>query len=149
MDTHELLFGKKRVLVTGAGTGIGRGVALRFARAGADVALHYSHSGEGAEAAAEQARAWGVQAEAMQADFENVSAVTALAGRAAAPDSSGAGAGRVGVVWGGWAAGSGSAPGRGATRAGRGAGGAAPPPPARRVGNFSGFFSCKRSTFLI
>jgi NAD(P)-dependent dehydrogenase (short-subunit alcohol dehydrogenase family) len=84
MDTHELLFGKKHVLVTGAGTGIGRGVALRFARAGADVALHYSHSGAGADAAAEQARAWGVRAEAMQADFADVNAVTDLAGRASA-----------------------------------------------------------------
>jgi NAD(P)-dependent dehydrogenase (short-subunit alcohol dehydrogenase family) len=41
----------KRVLVTGAGTGIGRGIALEFAAAGADVALHYSHSATGAQAA--------------------------------------------------------------------------------------------------
>ncbi len=37
----------KRVLVTGAGTGIGRGVALEFAGEGASVVLHYSHSREG------------------------------------------------------------------------------------------------------
>ena len=37
----------KRVLVTGAGTGIGKGIALAFAREGADVALHYAHSRDG------------------------------------------------------------------------------------------------------
>ena len=36
-------------LVTGSGTGIGREVALEFARQGADVVLHYSNSKEGAE----------------------------------------------------------------------------------------------------
>ena len=41
----------QRVLVTGAGTGIGRGVALEFAAEGALVALHYSHSDEGAQSA--------------------------------------------------------------------------------------------------
>jgi NAD(P)-dependent dehydrogenase (short-subunit alcohol dehydrogenase family) len=42
----------RKALVTGAGTGIGRGVALEFAREGADVVLHYAHSQEGAESAA-------------------------------------------------------------------------------------------------
>ena len=41
----------KNALVIGAGTGIGREIALEFARRGADVVLHYAHSGEGAESA--------------------------------------------------------------------------------------------------
>ena len=32
----------KRVLITGAGTGIGREVALEYAREGAAVVLHYA-----------------------------------------------------------------------------------------------------------
>jgi len=52
----------KRVLVTGAGTGIGRGIALGFGRAGADVVLHYSASSD-AESAAHAIREWGAQSD--------------------------------------------------------------------------------------
>ena len=38
----------KRVLVTGSGTGLGQGIALEFARQGAAVAVHYSHTKDGA-----------------------------------------------------------------------------------------------------
>lgn len=62
----------KRVLVTGAGTGIGRGVALKFAEAGASVVLHYSHSKEGAESAVAAIRKKGGKATAVQADFDDV-----------------------------------------------------------------------------
>jgi NAD(P)-dependent dehydrogenase (short-subunit alcohol dehydrogenase family) len=37
-------FRGKRVLVTGAGSGLGSGIALRFAEAGANVAIHYRTS---------------------------------------------------------------------------------------------------------
>jgi NAD(P)-dependent dehydrogenase (short-subunit alcohol dehydrogenase family) len=46
----------KRVLVTGSGTGIGKGVALEFCREGADVVFHYSGSRDGAMAAVEKPR---------------------------------------------------------------------------------------------
>jgi len=67
-----------RVLVTGAGTGIGRGIALAFGRAGAKVALHYSHSSKGASAAVEEIRAGGGTAEAICVDFDDVEAVKRL-----------------------------------------------------------------------
>ena len=46
MNANAKLAGK-RALVTGSGTGIGREIALEFARQGADVVLHYAHSGRG------------------------------------------------------------------------------------------------------
>lgn len=68
----------KRAIVTGSGTGIGREVALEFARQGADVVLHYAHSGKGAETAVEEIRAMGRRASAFQANFDNVDEVVAL-----------------------------------------------------------------------
>lgn len=73
----------KKVLVTGAGTGIGRGVALEFAGEGADVALHYSHSREGADSAVAEIQRSGGKACALKADFRDARQARALAGQAA------------------------------------------------------------------
>jgi NAD(P)-dependent dehydrogenase (short-subunit alcohol dehydrogenase family) len=56
-------------LVTGAGTGIGREIALEFARQGACVVLHYSSSKDGAESAVEEIRSAGGKAGMIQADL--------------------------------------------------------------------------------
>lgn len=81
MSDHGKLAGKK-ALITGSGTGIGRGIALEFARQGADVVLHYGHSGAGAQSAVEEIQAMGRRATALQASFENTDDAVDLAGRA-------------------------------------------------------------------
>ncbi|MCK8514923.1 3-oxoacyl-ACP reductase FabG [Methylonatrum kenyense] len=60
-------------LITGASSGIGRGVALAFAREGAHVALNYPHAGEqdATEALAGELRTLGRRALAVQADVSD------------------------------------------------------------------------------
>lgn len=72
------LLTSRRALVTGSGTGIGREIALEFARAGADVALHYSHNGDGAFSAVSEIRRIGRRAEAFKADFNDLGQVRSL-----------------------------------------------------------------------
>jgi NAD(P)-dependent dehydrogenase (short-subunit alcohol dehydrogenase family) len=77
MSTQGKLVGK-RTLVTGSGTGIGREIAREFARHGAAVVLHYSHSDKGAKSALEEIRAAGGKTEVFQADFNSVAEVKRL-----------------------------------------------------------------------
>jgi len=56
----------KFILVTGAGTGIGKGIAIEAARQGADVVLSYSHSASGALEAVEEIKGMGRRAAATQ-----------------------------------------------------------------------------------
>ena len=81
MSTNGRLAGKN-ALVTGSGTGIGREIALEFARQGADVALHYAHSDAGAKSAAAEIEAMGRRAGAFKADFATVDEAVALADQA-------------------------------------------------------------------
>ncbi len=81
MSNVQNLVGK-RALVTGSGTGIGREVALEFARKGADVVLHYAHSDAGAKSAVEEIRAMGRKAEAFKANFADVDDIFALGDKA-------------------------------------------------------------------
>jgi NAD(P)-dependent dehydrogenase (short-subunit alcohol dehydrogenase family) len=81
MSDEQRMAGK-RVLVSGSDTGIGRGVALEFARAGAAVALHYPLAPDGAESAAEEIRQAGGQAQAFHANFNDLAQVRGLAAQA-------------------------------------------------------------------
>ncbi len=72
----------RRALVTGGATGIGRGIALGLAAAGADVAITYrSHR---PEETLEQIEALGVRSASLEADFANLDQAAAadLIGRA-------------------------------------------------------------------
>ena len=62
----------KLALVTGAGIGIGQGVADELARQGAAVVLHYSRSAAGAQQTAEEINARGGRATTIQADLAKV-----------------------------------------------------------------------------
>ena len=69
----------KRVLVSGSGTGIGKGIAGKFIDEGADVAVHYTHSAEGAQEMVCHAEVSGRRARAFQADFTRIEEVRRLA----------------------------------------------------------------------
>lgn len=57
------------VIVTGSGSGLGRGIARRFAEAGASVVVHYKASVEEAQAVVNDIRAQGGRAVPVQADL--------------------------------------------------------------------------------
>ena len=61
----------KTAVVTGGSRGIGRSICLRFAEAGADVALIYASNSESAEQVVKEAEAFGVHAAAYQCHVEN------------------------------------------------------------------------------
>ncbi len=70
-------FSGKKVLVTGAGTGIGREIALAFGREGADVVLHYLDE-QGALSAAAEIQNLGPRAHSISADFRQIDEVFRL-----------------------------------------------------------------------
>jgi glucose 1-dehydrogenase len=74
---QPLLAGQK-ALVTGANSGIGRGVAIGLARAGADVVVNYVSGDEAAAAAVDEIRRCGVKGFAHQADVSSESQVEAM-----------------------------------------------------------------------
>ncbi len=68
-------------LITGASRGIGRAIALAYAREGADVVVNYSSSVEAAEKVADEVRALGRRALVVQADVADKAAVEEMVGK--------------------------------------------------------------------
>lgn len=62
------LLNGKTAIVTGASRGIGRATALRLAEAGANVVVNYLRANDEAKKVVEEAKAFGVEAFAVQAD---------------------------------------------------------------------------------
>ena len=73
----RLLAGQK-ALVTGASTGIGRAVALAFARAGADVAINYFRADDAVDTVLSTAQKAGAKAIAIRADVSREDQVQAM-----------------------------------------------------------------------
>ena len=73
----------RKVLVTGSSKGIGRGIALRLAQEGADVAINYRTDPKGAEGALSDVQALGRRGVLVQADLASVADVNMLIAKSA------------------------------------------------------------------
>lgn len=74
----EIRLDGKQALVTGASSGIGRGIADALAASGADVGINYYSDAAGAEESARLVREHGRRAVTLQADVGDPSAVDAM-----------------------------------------------------------------------
>jgi len=72
-------FTGKTLVVTGAGTGFGREIAVQAAREGGHVVVHYNRSAGGAHATADMIRSIGGEASVVRADLSTWSSVARLA----------------------------------------------------------------------
>jgi glucose 1-dehydrogenase len=68
----------RNALVTGSSSGIGRGIALRFARGGANVVVNYFKTREPADKVVAEIEALGAKAVAIQGDVSSVSSTRQL-----------------------------------------------------------------------
>lgn len=73
-----LLLKGQKAIVTGANSGIGRGVALALGQAGADVAVNYIVDDDAAQEVVDQLHGFGVQAMKCKADVSDEAQVAAM-----------------------------------------------------------------------
>jgi len=77
MPSPGVLAGQK-ALVTGANSGIGRGVAVALGKAGADVIVNYIDGDAAADDVVQEIRRWGVKAAVFKADVSAEAEVSAM-----------------------------------------------------------------------
>jgi len=80
---HKFSLQDKKALVTGGGTGIGRAIAIEFAKLGADVVINYNSSREAAQEVVGEIKKIGSEAVAIQADVTKEDQVVNLVEKAA------------------------------------------------------------------
>ena len=80
VTAHKLLFGQK-ALVTGANSGIGKGVAIALGEAGADVVVNYVEGDDAANAVVDEITKFGSRAYAHKADVSAEGQVAAMFAR--------------------------------------------------------------------
>ncbi len=80
VTVHKLLAGQK-ALVTGANSGIGKGVAIALGQAGADVVVNYVADDAAADAVVDEIKRSGVKAYAHKADVASEDQVAAMFAR--------------------------------------------------------------------
>lgn len=83
LSAPPILTGQKAI-VTGASSGVGQGIAISLAQAGADVVVNYNRGEKGAIATAEAIAKLGRKAVIVQADVSNEAAVQAMFDKALA-----------------------------------------------------------------
>jgi|SRR5208282_346373 len=78
MDEFPRRLVNKVALVTGASSGIGRGIAIRFAREGASVAINYSKSRERAQEVVNEINSFGGKAIMIKADVTKADEIDSM-----------------------------------------------------------------------
>jgi NAD(P)-dependent dehydrogenase (short-subunit alcohol dehydrogenase family) len=71
----------KTALITGSSSGIGRGIAIRFAQEGASVAVNFNKSEKKAQQVADEVKALGGRVIVVKADVSNSTEVDAMVTR--------------------------------------------------------------------
>ena len=74
-DINSALLCDKKVIITGGSQGIGKGIVMAMANAGAEIVIQYNKSAEAAKKLCSKIKKLNQSAHALQADFTNANDV--------------------------------------------------------------------------